>query len=304
MDQPLVSDGSSRGSVPPGTDKPILFLPSDLVVEPGSHPFVAIVRTREELSQWLSNPPSGLQWLEVDDLLGDPDAWVSATQNASNVPLDVFLAKPGSQFSDLYSLVDVCAVRDVRVSMLASPGFLKALKLALALRLPVRLLPGQPAPEVCAELTEAATFYLRDPMVETPVEFLHSALAFMSGTDTGSLWTILEEDPDIFLRQDPAGRAKLPSASSSLLPAVSLPAFVATRFKQLVEQNTECTTCPWQQICQGYFKWPDPAYDCRGVKQLFSTIKAAADEMGQELARRDRAHPEDQLGEFGPVVSS
>jgi hypothetical protein len=26
--------------------------------------------------------------------------------------------------------------------------------------------------------------------------------------------------------------------------------------------------------------------------------------MGQELARRDRVHPEEQLGEFGSVVSS
>jgi hypothetical protein len=28
-----------------------------------------------------------------------------------------------------------------------------------------------------AELTEAAHFYLHDPMVETPVEFFHSLLA-------------------------------------------------------------------------------------------------------------------------------
>jgi hypothetical protein len=303
MDQPLVSDGSSRGCVPPGTDKRILFVPSDLVVEQGGHQFVAIVRTREELSQWLSNPPAGLQWLEVDGLLGDSDAWVPATQSASNVPLDIFLAKPGSHFSDLYRLVDVCAVRDVRVSMPASPGFLKALKLAVALQLPIRLLPGQPAPEVCAELTEAATFYLCDPMVETPVEFFHSVLAFICGADTGSLWTILEEDPAIFLHQDADGRAKLPRISGSLPPEVSVPTFVATRFKQLVEQNTECTTCPWQEICQGYFKWPDPAYDCRGVKQLFSMIKTAVDEMVQELARRDRAHPEEQLGEFGSKAS-
>jgi hypothetical protein len=290
MDQPLVSDGSSRGCVPPGTDKPILFLPSDLVVEQGSHPFVAIVRTREELSQWLSNPPAGLQWLEVDGLLGDPDAWVSASQSASNVPLDVFLAKPGSHFSDLYRLVDVCAVRDVRVSMPASPGFLKALKLAVALQLPVRLLPGQPAPEVCAELTEAAIFYLCDPMVETPVEFFHSVLAFMCGADTGSIWTILEEDPAIFLHQDSAGRSKLLRVSDSPALAISFPTFVATWFKRLVDQNSECTSCPWQEICQGYFKWPDPAYDCRGVKQLFSIIKTAADEIRQELAYRDQPH--------------
>jgi hypothetical protein len=269
---------------------------SDSIVEQGGYPFVVIVKSREELSQWLGNPPAGLQWLEVNGLLRGADAWESATQSGMNVPLDVFLANPGSQFSDLYRLVDVCAVRDVRVSMPASPGFLRALKLAIALRLPVRLLPGQPAPEVCAELTEALTFYLRDPMVETPVEFFHSVLAFLCGAHTGSLWTILEEDPAMFLHQDTDDRAKLPHMSGSLPPEISVP---ATRFKQLVEQNSECTTCPWQQICQGYFKWPDPAYDCRGIKQLFLIIKTAADEMKQELACGDHASPGEQHWEFG-----
>ena len=296
MDQPLVSVGSS---VQPGPERPIVFVRSDSVVEQGGCAFVVIVKSREELSQWLGNPPAGLQWLEVNGLLGGADAWESATQSGMNVPLDVFLANPGSQFSDLYRLVDVCAVRDVRVSMPASPGFLRALKLAIALRLPVRLLPGQPAPAVCAELTEALTFYLRDPMVETPVEFFHSVLAFLCGAHTGSLWTILEEDPAMFLHQDTDDRAKLPHISGSLPPEISVPAFVATRFKQLVEQNSECTTCPWQQICQGYFKWPDPAYDCRGIKQLFLIIKTAADEMKQELACGDHASPGEQHWEFG-----
>jgi hypothetical protein len=290
MDQPVVSVGSSGGCVPPGCAQPILFALSDLVVEPDGRALVVIVRSREELSQWLNYPPTGLQWLEADGLLGDPDAWAPATQSISNVPLDVLLARPGLQFSDLYGLIDVCAVRDVRVSMPASPGFLRALKLAVALRLPVRLLPGQPTPEVCAELTEAAIFYLRDPMVETPVDFFHSVVAFMCGADTGSLWTILEEDPDIFLRQDSAGRSKLPRVSDSPALAISFPTFVATWFKRLVDQNSECTSCPWQEICQGYFKWPDPAYDCRGVKQLFSIIKTAADEIRQEVAYRDQPH--------------
>jgi hypothetical protein len=39
-------------------------------------------------------------------------------------------------------------------------------------------------------------FYLRDPMVETPVEFFHSVLASMCGD--GSLWMILEENPGLF----------------------------------------------------------------------------------------------------------
>jgi hypothetical protein len=304
MDQSLVSAGPSRGCVLPRSGQPILFVPSELVVEQSGHPFVVIVKSREELCQWVSNPPAGLQWLEVNGLPGDADVWEPAAQSGMNVPMDVFLANPGSQFSDLYRLADVCAVRDVRVSMPARPGFLRAVKLAIALQLPVRLLPGQPNPEVLTELAEAVTFYLREPMVETPVEFFHSVLAFMCGADTGSLWTILEEDPASFLRKDRDGRFKLPRGSGSPPLEISLSEFVANRFEQLLEQNTECTTCPWQQICQGYFKWPDSAYDCRGIKQLFTIIKTAADEMKQELVHRDQANTEKQHWDFGSEASS
>src|SRR3984893_19607299 len=101
-------------------------------------------------------------------------------------------------------------VRDVRVSMPAAPGFLKAVKLAASLRLPVRVLPGQPTPEVLAELTEALEFYLHGPMVEIPVEFFHSLLAT---ADRGSLWMILEEDPAAFLHYDAEGRPEVPRPS-------------------------------------------------------------------------------------------
>jgi hypothetical protein len=60
-------------------------------------------------------------------------------------------------------------------------------------------------------------------------------------------------------------------------------AFVEHHLKSLVEEDAECATCPWQQACRGYFKWPDPAYSCGGVKQLFSIIEAAADEIERDL---------------------
>jgi len=82
MDQPLVGDGSSRGYVPPGPDGPILFLSADAVREQGGHPFVVIVKTREELIQWLGNPSVRPQWLQVEGLLRDPDAWTSAAHGA------------------------------------------------------------------------------------------------------------------------------------------------------------------------------------------------------------------------------
>jgi hypothetical protein len=284
-----VNDPSNRSSSPLQPDRPVKVLPAHLADGLCGGPFVAIVRTQDELFRWLWNPPAGLQWLQVEGLLGDPDAWAKVAQGESGIPLDVHLAAPASEYSDLYRLVEVCAVRDVRVSMPASSGFLKAVRLAAALRLPVRLLPGQPAPEMLAELLAALSFYIRDPMVEAPVEFFHSVLASMFGADPGSLWTILEEDPALFQHQDSDGYPKLPRVLGTALRGVSPATFVESRFRRLVEENTECTTCPWQRICQGYFKWPDPAYSCRGVKELFSAIETAANEMGRELSRLDPA---------------
>ena len=247
---------------------------------------MAIVRSREELARWLSNPAPGLQWLQVEGLLGDSEAWIEAAHGDSGVPLDVVLSEPASEFSDLYRLVDACAVRSIRVTIRVAPGFSKAAKLAAALRLPIRLLPGQPTPDVLAELHELLEVYLHEPMVEAPVEFFHSLLAAMSGAHAGSLWTILEEDPAEFRRWDADGRAILPRSAVLVSPETSLERFVEHHLKSLVEQGAECVTCPWQRSCCGYFKWPDPTYSCAGVKRLFASLKAAADEIGRDLASR------------------
>jgi hypothetical protein len=269
--------------VPQEVYQSLRFLLAALAEGQGDRPFVAIVRSRDELRRWLGEPIRGLQWIQVEGLLGDPDAWALAASGASNAPLDVVFSDPASEFSDLYRLVDVCAVRDVRVSMPAAPGFLKAVKLAASLRLPVRVLPGQPTPEVLAELTGALEFYLHGPMVEMPVEFFHSLLATMCGADKGSLWMILEEDPAAFLRYDTEGHPELPRSGGFRSVEISPGAFVVHHLKSLVEQGAECATCRWQQVCRGYFKWPDPAYSCAGVKQLFSIIEVAADEIERDL---------------------
>ena len=265
------------------------ILPSALAEGQGERAFAAIVRSREELSRWLRNPAPGLQWLQIEGLLGDSDAWIEAAHGDSGVPLDVVLADPASEFSDLYRLVDVCSVRSVRVTIRVAPGFSKAAKLAAALRLPIRLLPGQPTTEVLAELNELLEIYLHEPMVEAPVEFFHSLLATMSGAEAGSLWSILEEDPAEFRSYDTDGRTLLPRSGVSGSAETSFERFVEHHLESLVDQGAECATCPWQRFCSGYFKWPDPTYSCEGVKRLFSSVKAAADEIGRDLAGRVEA---------------
>jgi hypothetical protein len=245
---------------------------------PGPGPFVAIVRDREQMSVWLRARSAALQWIEVEGLLDDFEVWALAAEDTGEVPLDVVLVEPAQEFSNLYRLVDVRAGRDVRVTIPAKPGFLKAVRLAASLGLPVRLLPGQPADEVLDELQEALGFYLRDSMVDAPIEFFHSALAWLRGAPTGLLWQVLEEDPAIYQRD---------CARTSFSKITPDQNFVSRFLVQLTEAGAECATCPWQEFCGGYFKWPDAGYSCAGVKKLFSNLHAAVAEIEHDLSTFD-----------------
>ena len=72
------------------------ILPSALAERQGDRPFVAIVRSREELCRWLRDPLPGLKWLQVEGILGDSDAWMEAAHSGSDVSLDLILTNPAS----------------------------------------------------------------------------------------------------------------------------------------------------------------------------------------------------------------
>jgi hypothetical protein len=218
-------------------------------------------------------------------MLGDQEAWTEAAHHDCNIPFDVVLSDPALEFSDLYRLVDVYAVRAIRVTIPAAPGLTKAIRLAAALRLPVRVLPGQPSADVLKELHDALELYLHEPTVEVPVEFFHSVLATMSDGDANSLWMILEEDPDAFHYYDADGQARVPRTGDPSRSEIASAGFVENHLSSLIAEGAECATCPWQQPCRGYFKWPDPAYSCEGVKQLFFSIQTAGNEIRRDVAR-------------------
>lgn len=273
-------------------DPPISILPSALAETQHDRPFVAIVRSRQELCRWLNNPLPDLRWLQVEGMLGDQEAWAEAAHSDSNIPLDVVVSDPASEFSYLYRLVDACAVRAIRVTMPAAPGLTKAIRLAAALQLPVRVLPGQPSAAALEELRDALEFYLHEPTVDAPVEFFHSVLAIMCGSDAGSLWTILEEDPDAFRHYDDNGGATIPLTRDSNESEITPTGFIENHLRHLIAQGAECATCPWQRPCRGYFKRPDPAYSCEGVKQLFFSIQTAGDEIRKDVASLTEADKE------------
>ncbi len=262
------------------SNAPLVFLTAQAAEgSPYAGAHAVIVRTREEFARWLSAPAPGVEWLQVEGLLGDADAWALAAQGAVAIPLDVMMSRPAEEFSLLYRLVDVHMVRDVRVTIPVAPGFLKAVRLAASLQLPVRLLPGQPSAGMIAELREAAEFYLHDTLVDAPIEFFHTLLATLHGSVTSTLWEILEQDPATFVQLDTTGQPREPRD------------FVATHLRGLIERQAECATCRWQAVCAGYFKWPDAAYSCAGVKDLFAHLYAAAEEIGRDLAACETATP-------------
>ena len=158
-------------------------------------------------------------------------------------------------------------------------GVLKALRLAASIHLPVRLLPGQPDASEQAELEEALEFYLRDPMVEAPVEYFHSVLASLQAEEPATLWMALEADPAKYLHLDEEGRPELQPGKPVVDPANHVRDHVA----RMVEE-TECRDCRWLGFCQGFFKDPDPDYSCKGVIRVFEKLEGAAEEMRRDLS--------------------
>lgn len=192
------------------------------------------------------------------------------------VPIDVVLQDPAREAASLYALHPIARQRPVRVTIPGRPGLAKASKIAMALQLPVRLLALQPSPEVLTELEDALEVYLHGAQTSAPVEFFQSALAWWLHGDAPPAWVALELDPDWFPRID-AGN----SGADQWPPPE--PGFVTARLEHLVGGGAECAPCRYREWCQGFFKWPDPAYCCSGVTRLLARVEEGAAQLARDL---------------------
>jgi hypothetical protein len=192
------------------------------------------------------------------------------------VPLDVVLEDPAREAAGLYGLNPVARQRPVRVTIPGRPGLARASRIAMALQLPVRLLALQPSPEELAELEDVLEVYLHGAQASTPVEFFQSALAWWLGGDAPPAWVALELDPDWFPW---VGGTR---AQAHARPPAE-PGFVSARLARLVDAGAECESCRFRQWCQGFFKWPDPAYACDGVTRLLGRVEESAAQLARDL---------------------
>ena len=215
-------------------------------------------------------PPDRLLWVETS-LAG------ALASGPEGPPLDVVLTDPATEAPRLYALARLLPFRRVRVSILARPGVGRAGLLAVALRFPVRLLPGQPRPEQVEELEAILDRFLHDPGASQPVEFFHSALARLLHGHPAGLWEVLELDPARFAFAGERGERDVPVPPEE-------PGFVTAHVERLVAEGEECALCPFLAWCAGAFKWPRPGYDCAAVRRLLGRIEEAAASLRRDLS--------------------
>ena len=198
---------------------------------------------------------------------------------ASALPLDVLVRNPTVEYPFLYNFSKLLDKHPVRISISVKNGFVKAVRLALALGFSVKLEVGQPDASLIGELDEVLDLYLHRSEVSQPVEYFHSTfLSFFNRKQSSNLWSVQEEDPEQYR-----------FISNEGVETVS-PRFGELDWKELKptlaaqSTMTECDGCEFLEPCGGYFKWPNKEFDCEGVKALFSSLSLAAEELRNDLA--------------------
>jgi hypothetical protein len=171
----------------------------------------------------------------------------------------------------------------VRVCIPALPGLFKAVKVASALRFPVKLDVGQPDPVAIEAMQSVLEFYLHHPSVSQPVEFFHTALLSLYHQAPVTLWDVQEDDPASVRYVTDDGRETIARRPVGGCVTGDLGVFVAHLHQELLAERSECCACEFFAHCGGYFKWPRKDYGCTGVKALFRTLRDAGAALRHDL---------------------
>lgn len=204
------------------------------------------------------------------------------------LPIELVMGDPAREYPLLYRHTNLLDNHPVLAAISVQPGFLSAVKVAVSLDFAVRLEMGQPDPAVIAELGSVLDFYLHQTAVEQPVEFFDSVLLGFYHDDPVTLWSVLEEEPP-FLRYVAdngveSGYGRLAGVDLTTMAKLHTDTDGAVLIDQVLATAQDCRCCEFLSSCGGYFKWPDAAYDCTGIKGLFAQLRAAALEIRQDLA--------------------
>lgn len=266
--------GAAAGS----TAASAAFRPARASVEHPAGPLVLRVSGRDDVPLAAAVVPERAVWVEIP-LHFAGERW------PPRMPLDIVVAEPRTEAPGLNALSRVRHDHPLRVTIPVVPGVARAGRVAMALQLPVRLLPAQPSAEALAGVDQVLDIYLHDARTVAPVQFFQSALAHWLHGDPTTLWQSLEQDPAYYPRFGPG----LEDPALNAPPRD--PAFATRRLARLVEDGGECASCRFRDVCGGYFKWPDASYSCAPVLPLLARLEEAAAQVARDLSEADAIEP-------------
>ncbi len=213
---------------------------------------------------------------ELEKLEPERVAWVEVPlelahrEELNRFSVDVLLTEPRAQAAKLYKLAGDRDPQLPRLSIPTEPGFADAVLIAMGLHFPIRIVPIQPAEEQIIELQTVLQRYLHDGRATQPVEPFHSALSTLLHGDGHDLWQAVEYDPAEFQRKPPHPGLEHSQSADELR-------------QRLGEAGAECGSCFLQGWCGGWFKWPEPTYDCTSIRSLFTTVEEAGTALRGDL---------------------
>ena len=256
---------------------PIYNIPVSLISSYGNEMLVVRSEDPAELARSLERiERNRVEQLQLIGVHPDP---TPLSQLDPTIPLEIVMKDWEKEAEHLPLYAKAIFSNPTRVLIDTSPGFLRALNIAISLRMEAGLIVHQPDDALVQELESALDLYLYDAEVEVPIEFFHSLLvAFCRNYLEDSLWTIQREDPT---------RDRYVLDNGSIVISPRLPTEVSGRSDDflddyrfdLMAQQGECSVCPYFTQCIGYFKFPDEAYSCKGMQRIFSKLKEAANEI-------------------------
>ena len=231
-----------------------------------------VVRAQDPTALVQALPDSDIEKLvsvQLLSLTADVDALADW---GYGVPVELVMCSPDTEFSLLYRHAKLLDKHPVRVAIPALPGLFKAVKVASALRFPVKLDVGQPEPDTIEALQSVLEFYLHHPSVSQPVEFFHTSLLSFYHQAPVPLWDVQEDDPASVRYVTDDGWETIARRPLGVRVPGDLGLFVAALQQELLAEQGECGACEFFAHCGGYFKWPRKDYSCSGVKTLFRTF--------------------------------
>lgn len=202
------------------------------------------------------------------------------------IPVEIMLRYPQCEASKLYRVTKLQRAHPLRIVIPVVAGFSKAVRVASALNLPIKLEGNQPEPEVIEELCSVLDFFLHNKAVSQEIDYFSGLLAAQFHKLPITLWDIQEEDPNSLRYITDDGKEVVARA-----PFVedALDSFRFAFMERVLRPGAECASCLFFPECGGYFKWPDQNFSCDGVKRVFQKLRDAAHELQDDLAAMETA---------------